>query len=55
MPDMATEFEKHPLKYLGENMGVAGLVLIWRGIWYGLDAIDLWLFAVRISSRPSSA
>ena len=46
MPGMATEFEKHPLKYLGENMGVAlGLVLIWRGIWYGLDAIDLWLFA----------
>jgi len=26
-------------------MGVAlGLVLIWRGIWYGLDALDVWLF-----------
>ena len=37
------EFEKHPLKYLGSNMGVAlGLVLIWRGIWYGLDAFDMW-------------
>ena len=42
---MATEFEKHPLKYLGENMGVAlGLVLIWRAIWYALDGIDKWLF-----------
>ena len=38
---MATEFEKHPIKYLGENLGVAvGLIMIWRGIWYGLDAFD---------------
>ena len=36
------EFEKHPLKYLGSNMGVAvGLIMIWRGIWYGLDALDM--------------
>ena len=39
------EFEKHPIKYLSDNMGVAlGLVLIWRGIWYGLDALDITLF-----------
>lgn len=24
---------------------VVGLVLIWRGIWYVLDAIDVWVFA----------
>ena len=23
---------------------VVGLVLIWRGIWYTLDAIDKWVF-----------
>lgn len=23
---------------------VVGLVLIWRGIWYALDAVDKWLF-----------
>ncbi len=23
---------------------VLGLVLIWRGIWYVLDAIDVWFF-----------
>ncbi len=35
----------HPLKYLAENLGVAlGLVLIWRSMWYALDAIDLYLF-----------
>jgi hypothetical protein len=37
------EFERHPIKYLGSNMGVAlGLVLIWRGLWYGLDAVDMY-------------
>ena len=42
---MKEEFEKHPLKYLGDNLGVAlGLVLIWRGIWYGLDAMDHLVF-----------
>jgi len=26
-------------------MGIAiGLVLIWRGLWYGLDAIDIYIF-----------
>ena len=24
---------------------VFGLVLIWRGIWYILDAFDMWFFA----------
>lgn len=23
---------------------VVGLVLIWRGIWYVLDALDIWFF-----------
>lgn len=41
---MITEFKKHPLKYLAENLGVAvGLIMIWRGVWYGLDAIDTYL------------
>ena len=30
------------LPYLSRNLGIAvGLVLIWRGIWYVLDWIDL--------------
>ena len=30
------------LAYLASNMAiVVGLVLIWRGIWYVLDAVDL--------------
>ena len=34
------------LNYLTRNLFVViGLVLIWRGIWYVLDAIDLWIFA----------
>ncbi len=23
---------------------VIGLVMIWRGVWYVLDAVDVWLF-----------
>lgn len=43
MAHMKEEFEKHPLKYVSDNMGVAlGLVLVWRGLWYGLDAIDIY-------------
>ncbi len=31
--------------YLARNLSiVVGLVLIWRGIWYVLDAIDVQLF-----------
>lgn len=33
------------LKYFSESLSiVVGLVLIWRGIWYILDAIDRILF-----------
>jgi len=35
----------HGLGYFVKNLGVAvGLVLIWRGLWYVLDALDLMLF-----------
>lgn len=34
------------LSYLLRTVSIVfGLVLIWRGIWYFLDAIDLWLFS----------
>ncbi len=33
------------LKYFSESLTVViGLVLIWRGVWYILDAIDIALF-----------
>lgn len=33
------------LAYFSRNMSIAiGLVLIWRGIWYLLDAVDLYFF-----------
>ncbi len=33
------------LSYLAKNLSiVVALVLIWRGIWYVLDGIDVWLF-----------
>jgi hypothetical protein len=33
------------LGYLAKNLGIiVGIVLIWRGIWIVLDAIDLYLF-----------
>ena len=42
---MKGELQEHPLRYLGENLSIAiGLVLIWRGLWYVLDAIDIALF-----------
>ncbi|OGG49702.1 hypothetical protein A2763_03420 [Candidatus Kaiserbacteria bacterium RIFCSPHIGHO2_01_FULL_54_36] len=42
---MPPELEKHPIKYIRENMAIAvGLVLIWRGIWYILDALDKYLW-----------
>lgn len=32
--------------YLFKNLStVAGLVLIWRGIWYVLDSVDKWFFS----------
>jgi len=34
------------LAYFAKNLSVViGLVLIWRGIWYVLDALDAWFFA----------
>lgn len=31
--------------YLAKSLSIViGLVLIWRGIWYVLDEIDLWFF-----------
>lgn len=36
---------KSPFKYITRNISIViGLVLIWRGIWYVLDAIDQFLF-----------
>ena len=33
------------MRYLSDNLAtVVGLVLVWRGIWYVLDAIDLSFF-----------
>ena len=37
--------KKFSFGYLAKNFSVAvGLVLVWRGIWYVLDGIDVWLF-----------
>lgn len=31
--------------YFAKNLlSVIGIVLIWRGVWYLLDAVDVWLF-----------
>ena len=36
---------KNSVGYFAKNLAVViGLVLIWRGIWYGLDGIDVLLF-----------
>jgi len=36
---------KHPILYIARNMSVViGLVLIWRGIWYILDEVDILFF-----------
>ncbi|MBI2641858.1 hypothetical protein HYW87_04715 [Candidatus Roizmanbacteria bacterium] len=33
------------LGHLAKNISIViGLVLIWRGIWYVLDALDKWFF-----------
>jgi len=38
-------FHKHPLRYLAQNLFIViGLVLVWRGIWYILDGLDLFLW-----------
>jgi hypothetical protein len=36
---------KHILSYFARNISIVlGLVLIWRGIWYVLDEIDILFF-----------
>ncbi|OGM91779.1 hypothetical protein A2755_03115 [Candidatus Wolfebacteria bacterium RIFCSPHIGHO2_01_FULL_48_22] len=38
------QLERNPIRYLASNLGIViGLVLIWRGVWYVLDGIDLYL------------
>lgn len=33
-------------KYFSSNLFIViGLVMIWRGVWYVLDAVDIWFFA----------
>ena len=33
------------LKYFGKSLSIVlGIILIWRGIWYLLDAVDQFLF-----------
>jgi hypothetical protein len=39
---MVREMRQHPIRYIGKNLGIViGLVLIWRGIWYILDYVDM--------------
>lgn len=41
---MHERIRQHPLRYLSQNIViVSGLVLIWRGIWHLLDAVDIYL------------
>jgi len=43
---MKTRNNSITLKYLAKNISIViGLVLVWRGIWYVLDELDVWLFA----------
>jgi hypothetical protein len=36
---------KITINYLAKNIStVIGLVLIWRGVWYVLDGLDIWIF-----------
>lgn len=38
-------YKHHTLGYFARNISVVlGIVLIWRGLWYVLDAIDKWIF-----------
>jgi len=37
--------QKITIKYFAKNISIIiGLVLIWRGVWYVLDAIDKFIF-----------
>ena len=34
-----------PIAYIAENISIIiGLVLVWRGVWYMLDGIDMLVF-----------
>lgn len=36
---------KNVIQYFAKNIiVVVALVMIWRGVWYILDGIDIWLF-----------
>lgn len=36
---------KNLASYLGKNLSIVlGLVMIWRGIWYVLDGVDIYIF-----------
>ena len=38
---MNETFHRHPVRYFAQNLSIViGLVLIWRGVWYILDAFD---------------
>lgn len=40
-----TTKKRHPILYFAKNLSViVGIVFIWRGTWYILDAIDVWVF-----------
>ncbi len=42
---MKTTHRHHILRYFAKNLGIiVGIVLIWRGIWYVLDELDILLF-----------
>lgn len=34
----------HISYFIKNAFTIVGLVLIWRGIWYVLDALDIWFF-----------
>jgi hypothetical protein len=38
-------FMRHPMRYLAQNLLIVlGLVLVWRGVWYILDGLDIYLW-----------
>ncbi|OGG50377.1 hypothetical protein A3C18_01440 [Candidatus Kaiserbacteria bacterium RIFCSPHIGHO2_02_FULL_54_11b] len=40
-----TQPRRHLIRYFRDNLTIViGLVLIWRGIWYILDGIDIFFF-----------
>lgn len=41
---MQKDYPRHLIRYFGSNLAVVvGLVLVWRGTWYVLDFIDIYL------------